>query len=511
MRCVLALAVLAACSSPEAPSVGELRFLEGAVLAPAGAGRAVGGDRSLVELDWTPGAEATVGGVTARAPRTPECLPLFAHDLGDVNRVVALGGAEPSTSMAWSPDGARLAVGSHRGELLVLDGWTGAVHARRTLAETMVKTLEWSADGATLYAAEQSPDAFVHALDPADLSARWSVRLADDLGTSPIPPATDVFGVFTLPSAHRIAVLPGGDLLVTGVHSWPVDGEHQNRSRVYRLAPDGTRRAAWPPEGPADAVLRLAAIDAEAGVIALSVTRSAAGDPPADLPVGGVQLLRAEGLRPSGTVDFEPLPPHFTSTFVWEAFDVRGDPPTLLAGFGDGRLQVVQGEGRTVHEVGTPILSGDVPIAAAVGWGGFVAGGSAAVTTNTNIPWGSASPATRPPSAHPGSNTVFVHDEAGAVRWTWHGEHALTGFSRMGDDRLVVGAGARSSDTRRDLWGALVFGLEGEPRPQRFCPTEGPVFFRHRATADGRVAVAVLPWKDEDEAVHGAYQVVVLR
>lgn len=513
MRSLVFLLLLAACrpSAEQAPA-GELRFLQGAVLAPTGAGgRPLGGGRELVVRPWSAGEAVELGGLRGVGPAQAECLPLFTLDLGDVDRVVALGGSQPSTALAWSPSGDRLAVGSHRGEILVLDGWTGALRARRRLAETMVKAVAWSADGATLYAAEQSPDAYVHALEPGDLRSRWSVRLADELGTSPVPAATDVFGVFTLPAAHQLTVLPGGDVLVTGVHSWPEGEEHRNRSRLYRLAPDGSRVAAWPVQGPVDAVLRLAAVDPVAGFVALPVTRSAAGDPPPELPVGGVQLLSLADLAPVGDVAFEPLPPHFTSTYIWEAFDVQGSPPRVLAGFGDGRLQLVRADDRRSLGLGTPVLSGDVPISASVSWGGFAAGGAVAVTSNTNIPWGSAATATRPPSAHPGANTLFVLDAAGETRWTWHGEHALTGMSRMGVDRVVVGAGQRDADERRDLWGALVFDLGPAPHLERSCPTDGPVFFRHAATADGRIAASVLPWKGADEAVRGAYQVVVLR
>jgi hypothetical protein len=81
---------------------------------------------------------------------------------------------------------------------------------------------------------------------------------------------------------------------------------------------------------------------------------------------------------------------------------------------------------------------------------------------------------------------------------------------------MVVGAGSRSSDARRDLYGALVFDLEGqsrsgEQRLQTFCATESPVFFRQAATEDGRIAVVEHPIADEDGSIRGAYQVTVLR
>ena len=141
-------------------------FVRDGVIAPAGAdGQPLPDGRVLVATDWSLGDTLTVGGAEGTAPVQASCVGLFSEDLGDVQRLVAMGGEPPDTDLAWSPDGARLAVGSHTGEVLVLDGWTGTVLARKRLAETMVKHVVWSLDGATLHAAEQSPDANVMAID----------------------------------------------------------------------------------------------------------------------------------------------------------------------------------------------------------------------------------------------------------------------------------------------------------------------------------------------------------
>ncbi|MEL6342600.1 MAG: hypothetical protein AAFV53_05670, partial [Myxococcota bacterium] len=159
-------------------------FVRDGVIAPGGSsGQALADGRRFIARDWSPGESVTIDGVTGAAPARAECVPLFHVDLGDVSRLVAMGGAAPNTALAFSPDdGARLAVGSYRGELLIVDGWTGAVQQRKRLAETMIKQVTWSADGQTLYAAEQSPDANLYALDPATLSPKWTLRLADIVG-----------------------------------------------------------------------------------------------------------------------------------------------------------------------------------------------------------------------------------------------------------------------------------------------------------------------------------------
>lgn len=515
-RALILLALLVGCSTAEVgqPAQQRLVFLRNAVLAPAGAGHAVGGERVLVERSWTPGQEVEVGGQRDRAPARPECVPLFHVELGDVSDLVALGASEPGTALAWSPDGARLAVGSYRGQVLVVDGWTGDVLARRALAETMIKRVAWAADGRTLYAAEQSPDAFVHALDADNLTSRWRVRLADDLGSSPVPPDTELHGVFTLPAAYELLVLGGGDLLVAGVHGWnDGDGRRLNRSRIYRLDPRGQVRYRWPAGATADATFLRVATDGEQ--VAVAVSRSADGPAPPGVPVGGVQVLRASDLAPLRSFVNEPLKPWFQRAFIWDALDIDGG--VVMAGLGDGRVRIVPPSGEALTlEPGTPVLSGEIPISASVGWGLFAGDGLVFNTGATNIPWGSAVAATRPPAAHPGENTVWFHGLDGSLRWTWHGEHRIQGLSVSPDGRtLVVGAGNRTTDERRDLYGALVFRLGGEgsgrSRLVATCSTENPVFFRHAATDDGRVALAEVPYRVGEGEVRGSYRVTVTR
>jgi len=518
MRAAVAAAalLLAGCGSEPPVVQGELAFLRGAVLGPAGSGgRAVGGGRELAVQSWTPGQTVTLGGVTDQAPARPECVPLFSAPLGDVSSMISMGGEAPNTALAWSPDGDTLAVGTHRGEVLLLNGWTGQELGRRKLAETMVKAVAWSEDGQTLYAAEQSPDAFVHALKAPSLASRWSFRLADELGSSPPPPDTDVYGVYTLPAAWSVQVLRGGDLLVAGTHSWLVDDVRTNRARLWRLAPDGAVRSAWPADGPADATLLFPHVDEDADLLAVPVGRSAPGEPPAGLAVGGVQVLTLSTFAPRAGLMTEALKPHFRRAAPWEAVDVRGD--RVYAGYSDGRARIFALDGEAVTmNLGTPYLAGDVPLAAPVSWG-FLRGDAAiSVTGDTNIPWGSNTTATRPPSPHPQANRVTVHGLDGALRWAWSGEQVLQGLSSSPDGtRLVVGAGERSSDERRDLFGALVFradgGGDGVDRLEVVCSTDAPVFFRQAVADDGRVAVSEVPWKAEDGSVLGAYRVTVLR
>jgi hypothetical protein len=517
---LLLLALAACASAPKPPTevAGEVVFVRGGVIVEEGVGQPLPDGRVLLPWDWSPGDVVASGSSKGVAPMRAECLPLFHQDLGDVSRLVAMGGVAPDTALAWSPDATRLAVGSHTGDVLVLDGWTGKVLARRHLAETLVKHVAWSSDGRTLYAAEQSPDANVVALDAVTLEPRWTLRLADRVGATAAPDGEDIYGVYQLPGAYGLEVLPAGDLLVVALHSWiDPDAGQQNRSQVLRVTASGEVVAAWP-DTPADATLMHPRRDGDR--VAVVVDRSATGPAPANLPIGGVQVLSLPDLVPVRAVTTPALEPWFRQASIWDAIDLDRRTGRMLLGFGDGRLRVVEDDGTDALSLttGAPVMAGDVPIHASIGWG-FLHAGERAVfsTSTTNIPWGAASPETRPPSAHPSENTLWVVGMDGEVDWSWSGAQQLQGLTLGPDDRtLVVGAGDRATDTRRDLYGALIFDLggadrSGEARLQAFCATEGPVFFRQALAPDGRLAVAEHPYADGSGGVAGAYRVTVLR
>ena len=490
----MGLIALLACSGEE-PVAEPPIFLRDAVYE----------DGQVVPLDWAPG-DVRSGAV---APVRAECIPLFSVDLGDVSTLVAMDAPHPDTAMAFSPEGRRLAIGGFHGELLVVDAWTGDVLFEEKLAETMIKFVGWSPDGNMLYAAEQSPDGNFYAFDSQGTN-RWTIRMADHVETS-TPQADNLYGVYDLPAAFGFNVLEDGRILISAAHGWNTDEGRKNRSKMLLVSTRGEVVAEFPAQGAADAVFKHPRTDGQHVVV--SVTRSAAGPPPSDLPIGGIQVLDLDTLAPVASVALPILEPWYTKAFVWEGLDIRGDE--MVVAFGDGRVLVADlaGEVRERLDVGTPVLSGEVPIAASVGYAAFTDDQLVVQTSRTAIPWGAASPELRPPSAHPNENAVWVYSGSD-VAWSWAGEHEVTGFDLLGDT-LVVGAGARPTDERRDLYGALVFDLAGpgtgEDRLQAFCPTEGPVFFRQDQTADGRIAVTEFPFRSGEGQQSGAYRVTVLR
>ncbi len=511
--------VLLGCAGSDPRKEADPRFVRGGVLVsqtvPPGA-RPAGPDRGFVPSAWTPGERGTWDGVEVVAPGQAECVALYSVDLGDVSRHVAAGGEAPDTALAWSPHGDRLAVGSFTGEILVIDGGRGKVLARRRLAETMVKSLLWSADGGTLYAGEQSPDAWLLALDPNTLTEKWKFRAARELGESPLPDSQDIYGQYALPGIFDLQRLDDTGLLVTGAHGWmDPEGTRHNLTRLWRMGPDGEVLAAWPPAGPTSRVTYHPRVDRKAGLVAAGMQAGLGAEHDNSATV---HLLRLLTLEPVQAFQMEPLGPHFSSTFLWESVDIDVASDTLIAGAGDGRLRrwrVSDGSHLDLG-LGTPIDTGTVPIAASLGFARLWAGGSLSVTSGTTIPWGAAAPDTRPPTLHPRESTLFAHTTDGTLRWVWHGEERLNGLVLSEDgETAVVGAGLRSADEREDLFGALLFRLlgegSGEQRLLARCHTSSPIFFRPAISRDGVVAMAEHPWKRNDGAIVGTYRVTVAR
>lgn len=507
---LLVAGLVAGCRrAPEAPV-----FVRGGVVGPEIEGRAVGGGRAFLERAWAPREPLTVGSGRWEAPPHPECATLFEVPLGDVSRPLARGGTAPDTAIAVAPDGATLAIGTFRGEIWVVDAWTGALRVRRAWPEAVVKTLAFSRDGKTLFAGEQSPGAWLRALDARTLEEKWSLELADRVGRSPAPAGDDLYGVYTLPAVMSLDLLADGGLLVAATHGWMEEGQRRNLSQLLRLDASGTVRATWPP-APASITLWHPAVDAEAGRVAIHVGRSAAGPPPADLGVGAIALLGLGDLREVGRFEAPPLSPWYATTTVWEGLGLSGD--TLSAGLADGRLVIHTPDAESVIlHLGTPKSEDEVPLAATIGQSTLSGEEVLTLTSGTSIPYGAADPSLQPPSVHPNENTLWSHTLNGTLRWNWRGPYAPAGFAvSPGGREVAVFAGLRRGDAREDLFGAIFLDLQeegsGEERVVTTCATQGPLFFRGLLLDDRRLFAVEHPFLRADGTLVGQYRLLALR
>jgi hypothetical protein len=416
----------------------------------------------------------------------PGCERLYTHDLS----ARTLSGDGSDTAVAFSPDGALLAVGAAGGQLLVL-GEGGEVVAERFLAETLLRDVQFSADGRVLWVAEQSADAFVYALRPDSLEELGRYRLADDVESSPPPRADDPWGVYQLPAAYHL-VPQGADVVAVAAHGWDTPAGRRNASRVVwlSLGEGGVRSgAAWPPEGAADAVFGAAAANGD--TLAVAIRRSAAGPPPAGLPIDGVLQLALPGLTVSGQVVL-PVLAGFDSVFVWDALALQ--PGRLVFGTGDGRLASVAADGELrVVPYAVPVTQAAVPVAASIGTLRAVGDDVFTVTSRSWSP-GSVDGSLVPATLHPEERSLAAWRWSGATlapRWAWRGPYELGGLATSATE-VVVAAGPRT-DARTDLFGFLRFARGGDGTPRAVCSTEGAVHGEPSLTTDGRVAVVEVP------------------
>lgn len=518
----IVLVMMVACESPPVKEAAEPIFLRDGWLVPDGANEeAPPGPESIgfVAQAYTPGQKVQAEGTSWLTPLTPDCVPLGSQTLGDVGRLVSMGAGVPDTALAFSPDGRQLAVGTYLGDVLVLDGWSGEVLARRHLSETMVKQVAWSPDGKVLYAGEQSPDAFVHAMDPTTLADRWTLRLADEVETSTPPDGEDLFGVYSLPAAFGLIVTNDGSLIVAASHGWSDGDVRKNRGRVLKVSPEGEVLSRWP-DTVADATFLYPRLDDSGDLLVLPVNRSSSGPAPSTLPIGGVQVLAVQDLTPVTSQVFEPLAPWFRSTYLLESLGLSGQADALWVGLSDGRIYRSSLNPSSPPaeplNVGVPILAGEVPISAGFAYG--VVGPELAIfsTAQTTIPYGAAAPELRPPQSHPKENHLLAYSSVSGEPIASRGfDVSLHGIRSVpARDEIVVGVGAAAGEASGGQFGVMVLSSPTSQdgfREVVRCSTTGPVFFRFDVTDDGRIAVTEAPYQAEDGRLVGDYKVTVYR
>ena len=494
-------------SSPTEPSITLLR--DGAV---------VNGEGSFWSrfqpLEWSPETIVDVAGQQIETPQKANCMTVFQVPLGNASRLAAVG-AEANTDVVFSPDEKKLAIGTHLGEVLVVDAFDGSVLARKSFSEGMIKWVRWSNDGQTIYAAEQSPDGFLLALDSSDLSRRWTLRLADYVKSSPLPAGEDVYGVYSLPAAYGLEVLNDGALLVAASHSWgPFGTGRQNLSQLFRISDGGDILARWPAE-PADVIMKHFRFDESQDTVGVVMSRSADGEQQSTVPDSGIQLLSLPDLQPQAHMAVSPLAPYFNSADIWAAFDLGS---SVFMGLVDGRVISFDqlGEQKWAIEPSTPLQAGDVPIHSSIGWGRWLGEQAVFTTSVTYIPFGANVPDMQPPMPHPQANSLIAVDSNGQQLWAWQSAPIVQGLSVRQDQReILVGGGRRQGDDRKDAFGGYLIdpdpSLSHSQRLRAHCATESPVFFRHALASDGRLALIEIPTKSADERIWGQYRLTVMR
>lgn len=502
------LVALFGCGQPEVADETVSFLRDGLIVSPAQAsGEALAGDRSFHAMTWVAGepTQTPIGVYTA--PRVAECATVGSFELpglaanGGLARLAA--GAMPDPALAFSPDGRWVAVGDSRGGVYLLDGLTGARIAQQRYAGAVIKQVAFSVDSTALWVGEQSPEAALRRLSVPSLALEASLSLADYVERGALPAADDVYGVYSLPGVY--ALLPQGDgVIVAASHGWQVGDERRNRAQVLLVNAAGVVAARWPEEHAADAVIHAVAVDDARVAVALS--RSASGPPPVGLPLPGVQLLARPGLAPAESIRFSVLAPWYEDAYVFDALALTA--AGLVAGVADGR---VIAHDRWSADVGTPIITANVPVAATLG--GLVVVGDRAwvLAADSSVPYGATDALMQPPSPHPAANTV--HGLAlvdGARRGVWRADARAIGLARRpgAPELAVVTSGARNAAGDDGLVWLDVAGEQ--PLLRARCTLDGQMAGRVAVHADGRAAVVTMP-RVSDAGVSGVWRVHIVR
>lgn len=505
------------------------------------------GQRRITFFDWLPRAEYRfrVGEVppfTLRSPQAPAPYLVRTITLEDASAAAGAGtgtatGTPPDSIVRFSPDNRRLAIGTLAGHLRVVDIFSGRLLHHERISEGQIKQLAWSPDGRQLYVGEQSPDALLLALSvPDDPTAKgpftraWSVRLADQLETSRLP-ADDRYGVYSLPAVHDLKVSHDGRLFVVGMHSWRQEvsllGQLTVKSQVYSFDEQGKTLWRFPTDHAMAQRVTHFALDATGKKMAFLTNRPR-------MPHDGIRGLGDELYELSaltGQVSaryrVHPLKPHFDRVEAWDSVAYSSHGDRLALGLADGRGMVFSSSGdqldllRTL-DLGTPILVGGIPVAAACSYTRCFGDTIYFETQNTHIPFGNPQAANQAPAPHRGANTLSAVGLEGDVQWRYRGPFALSGvWSSRGEPGkpgrwLMVTCRELPGAREPGQFGFLLFDLArpggGSDKLVYYYLTSGPVIFNADISPDGRwIAVTEVPAPTPDGFdLYGTHQVHVV-
>lgn len=490
------------------------------------------GDRRLTFFPWQPGESYVLKvGKTERtltAPQHPSPLLVTTFELESLRPHGGNQGGNPDTEVRFSPDGLLLGIGSFKGYLRIGQVLTGQVLLKRKMAEGMVKRLAWGrVDGKlVLYLGEQSPDCFLYCLEAPGGKEIWRRRLADELGTGRLD-ADQRDAIYNLPGVYYLRVLPGGDLLVAATFGRFVGDDYRNDCRLYRLdGRDGSVKWRWPRD-----------MNFPFGITWVGASRG--GDTLAIISFSSFSNEKRRGGFKAGTLycldgrsgkvrwDYTvpPLTPYYRQVGAWQGVAVSPDGGWIVLGLNDGRgmlFDARQGSDPArrlvwTANVGTPVLVGDIPVAAPLSYAAIGGGTVYFVTPGTTIPSGRSRARARRPAPHPFANSLFAYDLSGRQLWQYRANGSCQGIFLSRDGRLV--ATAVSQDRSRetvDQYGLTLFDAKAPggaaDKLLYHYATEGPVFFQADISADGRfLALCESAYSpDQGKTVYGAYRVHVI-
>lgn len=421
----------------------------------------------------------------------------------DINRRM---GTTPAGQITFSPDGKRIALGSEKGYVRVIEPEQAKVSWEKRVAEGTVEALSFSLDGNFLLVGEGSPDGFIYCYDLRSGTEKWRYRTADDIGGT-----RDAGAV-----VRAVAAAPEGRVFATSSRRWKEGKKTVYASKVYRFDLEtGKKVWALPERGNFDLTVAALGASADGKVLAFAKGPLSGKDP----LKAEVRRVDAESGKLSWSYTIPGLEPHFPGSGLWAGLDVSPDGRYVGAfvSFGqayffdsDEIARAGRAEPKWRKDISTPLEVGGAILYAYGARTRFV-GDRVLFQTSQTYSLTHVYPQ-KPAVDHPNANSLFAYDLEGNLRW----KHYIGGGStnqpvQASRDGRYLAVALGLNEVTRDLgaFGGDVLDTRagaGAVQVVKQFSTEGPVVAA-AISPDGETLAAVeTPLQLEDKSVVGRYR-----